>query len=241
MANSQLGLADRSVLLALMAVVEEVSNPDLYDRCGVRVDRGVRERLESLGYLTSRRTNAPGRPYTYELTDLGWRRCLAELDADAPPGAPKATRLLYPVLNLFGGFLRRSGLALVDVVDVDVDAAGATSPETPTSAPVSPTGASTVTDDRSPPCVTVSVPDRVRTGYEQLADGPGAWVSLTRLRAALADLSRHEVDSALRELDLRPGVSLIPEANQKTLSPDDRVAAIRVGGEDKHLISVERS
>jgi hypothetical protein len=68
---------------------------------------------------------------------------------------------------------------------------------------------------------------------------PGAWVSLTRLRDALSLLSRQEVDDALLRLDLQPATYLIPEANQKTLSAADREAAIHIGGEDKHLLSIE--
>ena len=36
-----------------------------------------------------------------------------------------------------------------------------------------------------------------------------------------------------------PGVSLIPEENQKVLTPDDRAAAVEIGDQDKHLIAIE--
>lgn len=71
-----------------------------------------------------------------------------------------------------------------------------------------------------------------------LAPERGAWVNLTRLRNALPYLTRTEIDAALREIDRQREADLIPEANQKTLSETDRANAIRIGGEDKHLISV---
>jgi hypothetical protein len=35
-------------------------------------------------------------------------------------------------------------------------------------------------------------------------------------------------------------INLIPESNQQTLTDADRESALRVGGENKHLISIER-
>jgi hypothetical protein len=36
-----------------------------------------------------------------------------------------------------------------------------------------------------------------------------------------------------------PGISLIPEENQKTLTDQDRAAAVAIGDQDKHLIAIE--
>lgn len=81
--------------------------------------------------------------------------------------------------------------------------------------------------------------DRIRRAYTDLSPRPGGWVSLTRLRAELADTDRADVDEALRALARTPGVSLIPEENQKVLTAADRDAAITIGPEDKHLIAIE--
>lgn len=64
-------------------------------------------------------------------------------------------------------------------------------------------------------------------------------MSLTRLRAALPDLSREQVDQVLHTLLADPGVFLIPESNQKALTPADLAAAVSVGGTDKHLLAIE--
>lgn len=87
----------------------------------------------------------------------------------------------------------------------------------------------------------VDVEERIRDAYAGLADAPGAWVRLSRVRERLADLSRDEVDAALRRLDRRPGVLLDPEVNRKTLSDADRAAAVTIGGDDKHVLAIERS
>ena len=81
--------------------------------------------------------------------------------------------------------------------------------------------------------------EALRTAYARLADRPGRWVSLTRLRSEVTDLPRKEVDAALISLYQQPGVSLIPEENQKTLTDADRAAAVRIGDQNKHLIAIE--
>ena len=58
------------------------------------------------------------------------------------------------------------------------------------------------------------------------------------LRDALADVSRDDLDTALRELDRARDVDLIPEENQKTLTPADRAAAVVVGVDHHHLLRI---
>ena len=80
---------------------------------------------------------------------------------------------------------------------------------------------------------------RVRESYSRLARHPGAWVGLARLRAELADVPRIALDATLTRMYRIPGVSLIPEENQKTLTAADRDAAVQIGDQDKHLIAIE--
>lgn len=84
-----------------------------------------------------------------------------------------------------------------------------------------------------------TVEDRIRHAYASLTPRPGGWVSLTRLRTELADTPRADVDDALHTLFRTPGVSLIPEENQKVLTAADRDAAVVIGDENKHLIAIE--
>lgn len=81
--------------------------------------------------------------------------------------------------------------------------------------------------------------DRIRDAYRALTARPGAWVALTTLRGHLDDLPRTAIDDALGELYRTGAISLIPEENQKVLTPADRAAALDVGDQAKHLISIE--
>ena len=81
--------------------------------------------------------------------------------------------------------------------------------------------------------------DRIRAAYSAVTARPGAWVALTTLRGHLDDLPRTDIDEALGELYRTGAVSLIPEENQKVLTPADRAAALAVGNQAKHLISIE--
>ncbi|WP_328611042.1 hypothetical protein OG943_18570 [Amycolatopsis sp. NBC_00345] len=86
--------------------------------------------------------------------------------------------------------------------------------------------------------VFVDLAELIRKGYHELADEPSAWVSLTDLRSMLGEAPREEVDQVLIALDGAKDVTLIPESNQKTLTAADRAAAVRIGGEDNHLIAM---
>ena len=47
------------------------------------------------------------------------------------------------------------------------------------------------------------------------------------------------MDAALAALFTAQRINLIPQSNQRALSDADRDAALRIGGECKHLISIE--
>jgi len=80
--------------------------------------------------------------------------------------------------------------------------------------------------------------DRIRAAYGRLTARPGGWVSLTRLRAELTD-PRDDVDAALAQLHRTPGVSVIPQEDQKVLTDADRASAVVIGDKPKHLIAME--
>ena len=47
------------------------------------------------------------------------------------------------------------------------------------------------------------------------------------------------MDSALAAMFTAQRINLIPQSNQRALSDADRESALRIGGENKHLISIE--
>ncbi|WP_111512593.1 hypothetical protein [Mycobacterium kyogaense] len=150
-----------------------------------------------------------GNRYVHELTDRGWRMCRELLDAPPPARATGPAKALQTILAGLGRYLETAHLSLADVF-------GETAP--PPDAP--------------------TVEDRIRAVYTELAPRPGGWVPLRRLRAEL-DVPRDAVDAALTTLHRTPGVSVIPEENQKQLTDEDRAAAVLIGDRPKHLIAIE--
>ena len=84
----------------------------------------------------------------------------------------------------------------------------------------------------------LAIDRQVRAAYAEVAPEPSTWVGLAALRNALNGESRGEVDQALHRLNRAADVNIIPESNQKMLTEEDRDAAIRIGGEDRHLIAI---
>lgn len=76
---------------------------------------------------------------------------------------------------------------------------------------------------------------QIRAVYAELAADTDAWISLTKIRQRLTG-TRTEQDAALRSMERKPDVALVPEANQKALTGQDRDAAVNIGEQDKHLI-----
>jgi hypothetical protein len=78
----------------------------------------------------------------------------------------------------------------------------------------------------------------VRAAYAEAAPGPGEWVGLADLRRRLAGVPREEVDAALDRMFGTPGVRLVPEDDQKSLTAQDRAAGVRIGAKDVHLLAI---
>lgn len=88
---------------------------------------------------------------------------------------------------------------------------------------------------------TESLEKSIRTAYFGLAAGPQDWVRLATLRPRLDGAARDEVDATLTTMTKTGTVHLVPDSNRKALTDADRAAAIRIGGEDKHLMAIEES
>lgn len=96
---------------------------------------------------------------------------------------------------------------------------------------------SAATSDTSAPAA-VPVETRVRAAYQKLAARPGDLVSLARLRDELPDVSRAELDAALLGMDRRRALQLEPDPHRIALSQRAKDAAIPLGGEDMHLLTM---
>ena len=210
---------ERAVLIVLMAESRPVANPELA-ALGPVLDKPGRDKLNALGLIESERVK--GR-YVHELTDRGWALCRDIVAAGPPPRSTGPAKTLYTVLGALGRYLQRSEASLAELF-WPAEASEAETPEAETR------------EAETPEAETLE--DRVRVAYARLAPRPGGWVRLAELRAALGD-ARGDVDTALTALSRTPGVSVIPEEDQKKLTPDDRAAAVMIGDRPKHLIAIE--
>jgi hypothetical protein len=207
-----LSTKERAALFVLLAEARELTNAEIEERVGFRLSGQARMHLNDLKLVESRKT---GRMYAHELTDAGWYRCTDELSANWGPAAKPMERALYTLLHAIGRYLDRSDRSLADLF-----------------APSRSTG------DEGPE--THSIEASIFAGYRELAGEPGDFIKLSQLRRELASIARDELDVTLDRLYQEQYINLIPQSNQRTLTAADRESALRIGGEDKHLISIEK-
>lgn len=210
----ELNGTEQAVLLVLMAEAGPVRNSDLAKKLGPALDKPTRERLIRLGLIE---TNTGVKPMEHLLLDRGAKTCARIIGADPPDKPSGQGKALYTVLRALRRYFDREDLAPGDVF-LPLDAS-------PPEGDPDPLG-----DD---------IEARVRAAYVRLAAYEGGWVDLVRLRAELPDVSRRDLDDALTQMYRVPGVSLVREDNQKTLTDDDHAAAVEIGNQPKHMIAIQ--
>lgn len=217
MSRDDLSVRDRAVLFALLAEARKVSNPELKDLIGFALVGEDRRRLNDRKLVESGKA---GRAFAHELSDKGWRWCAVELAAPPDGRGSSLERAHSLVFGVFARYLSASGLRLADIVSAAVPAA-------------SPASGGRDAGDAA------GVAGRVEDGYRSLAPAPGEFVKLRELRLRLAGIPRPDLDSALTRMFAAQRINLVPQENQQALTAADRESALRLGGEDKHLISIE--
>ena len=221
--NDQLSDDHISALFALMGAAREISNNELFERAGFRIDGKLRTTLNDSHLVTSSRQG--NKPFVHELTDAGWKRCQDEL-ANGPLKSSKyLAGAFHMVLGGIGRQLKREKRILANVFPQEETTA--------TEQPVPPTAVTPTAE----PVTDTTIADL----YRKLADKQGDWVRLAKLRPLLGEVARTEIDRVLREMSKARRAHLSPDPDRKSLTAEDRDAAIRIGGEDNHLIMVERS
>ncbi|MGW1059888.1 hypothetical protein [Micromonospora rubida] len=223
-----------NVLVVLMVEARKLTNSELRELAGFTLTGKDNEKLVKAGLVETDRSH---RPFSHELTDEGWR-VVRELHTGVPPKAGgSASRSLFTLLaNLHRGLdrLRVShGDFFKQTAGHPAPARLAAGSDEGQAVPLPATGTAP-----APIPAGGDVEERIRAAYRELAKAPGAWVGLADLRDRLGDADRAVVDDALRAMLRRDGVRIIPVANSKSLTARDRAAAVRIGEEDNHALSI---
>ncbi|WP_410578464.1 hypothetical protein [Amycolatopsis sp. lyj-108] len=209
--TDRLGQKQIAAMLVLMVIAREMSNPELDEMVGFTLDGKERRQLNDLDLVSSDRSKVlRGRPFVHELTEYGWAWCEEELSTEGVP-SPRTSlgSALYVLLGGLGRHLRRERLRLADLFMPEVQ------------------------------LTAEEIETRIRIAYRKLSQAPRDWVGLVDLRPMLGEASTVDVDAVLKELSRSGQVRLVPESNRKALTAAAHAAAVRIGGEDNHLLSIE--
>lgn len=219
MHDDELSARERAALFALLAAAGKLSNSELEARIGMRLNGRERRKLNDLKLVESGRA---GREFVHELSDGGWRWCADELAAGLAGRGTILERSLSLVLGMFERYTTAARLSLADVATLDVKAP--------------PRGRHKRRDAAEGDG---DLTARVMAAYTAITPGPGEFVKLRELREHLADIPGPALDGTLASMFTARRVNLIPQSDQQALTTADRQAALRLGGEHKHLISIE--
>lgn len=121
--------------------------------------------------------------------------------------------------------------------DLPSDDAPADLPDSPDPSP-DPNGDGAGDGDTASPPLRPATPEGARDAYWDLASERSERVRIAELRKRMGG-TRAEQDEALRGLAADDDVLLRAEVNQQNLTPEDRAAAIRLGGDDRHRMQID--
>jgi hypothetical protein len=216
--HDELSARERAVLFTLLASARKVSNAELEALIGIRLEGKDRRHLNDLKLVESEK---PGRMFVHELSDAGWRWCADELAAGHEGRGTSLERSLYLALGMFERYMTAARLSLADVASLDLKAR--------------PAGRHKRRDTAEGDG---DLTARVIAAYRASAPEPGEFVKLRELRERLSEIPRSALDGALAAMFTARRINLVPQSNQQALTEADREAALRLGGEHKHLISL---
>jgi hypothetical protein len=203
---------DYAYLIILKIEGYEITNSELSKKYDVRLISPDYEKLNALGYVVSQTDR---RPYKHVLTKEGEKFLdgplvvvRSEPEAKAEAKAGKRAAKEKPLWAALAA-LHNDHLSPTD--------------------PAVEKGADTPKQ---------GLGDRIRAAYATLADGPGDWVNLSKVRPLLGDVPKVDLDKAFRQLLDAPDVRIEPEPNRHRIDRAEREAAVRIGGEDRHKLAI---
>lgn len=83
----------------------------------------------------------------------------------------------------------------------------------------------------------LGVEQQIQQAYQDLRFGPLGWADISALRDRL-NIDRAKLDSVLRQLADARIIDLLPEENQKRLTPKQRADTLRYGNEDQSAFRI---
>lgn len=173
------------------------------------LDKASRDKLERLGLATVRKEN--GRIYL-DLTDQAWKEWVTWFDGEVPERSGAPAGALYALLGVVKRHLDRTNIPVSELF----------APE-----------------ERPAPMPAAEIEARVRAAYASLTREGGGWVGLADLRERLGGIDRTEVDAVLVAMNRTRPVRIVPESNQKALTQRERDAAVIIGNQRRHTITIE--
>jgi hypothetical protein len=218
MADKTLTSMQRGALLLLLAKAGKVDNSDLRANHGLSIDGDLHKYLLGEGLAISDKNSKQA--YIHTLTPAGIERAQDEMNADfAVEGT--TPKIAAVALKIIVGFIAERYPHPIDFF----------------------TNVRTGLPPAEPPTTNIAsdpagdLEDRIRSAYRSSAHHPRQAVLLSRLRPLVRG-TRQDVDDALIRMYRARLVNLMPEENQKNLKPADLEAAIDVGGQIKHKLSI---
>lgn len=224
-------------LIVLMAVGRELTNPQLKELAGFSLTGKERRTLNELKLVESRKE---GRALVHRLTEDGWLAGREVLATPRPPRAGSFGGALFALLAGIAAGLDRHALSPAQFFDPRQSGRIAPPDLNPQADHISVASPFADADASTDATAGGDSPESaIRAAYAKLAAVPGDWIGLAALRAELGTLSRADVDQALKSLIKQRDVRIIPVANLKSLTQEDRDAGIRIGGQDRHALAIE--
>lgn len=202
-------------LITLMAEARELSNNDMEEIANFRLKGDEWKTLKDCGLIDVHKI---GQVLAFQLTESGWRYCKQLHDAAVNVGNSTAARSIFVLLAGLHRSLDRLRVSHADFFKQSAEAA-----------PIEDAVRSSSHD----------VESRIRAVYQDLVREPGQWLGLADLRDHLTGLDPAAVNDTLRAMAQMKGVRIIPIANSKGLNARDRQAALRMGGEEHHALSID--
>jgi hypothetical protein len=205
---AELSSVDYSFLAILQSEEREISNTEMEQKYGFRLVARPLQRLLAAEYIY---TDKEHTPYRHIITKAGIKALATQWGMDDDHVGKGERRTLRDRQHWAGMVALQNLLAR-------------------SGAPSGP-GAPTIEKP-------ADLDGRIREAYGKLASTPGAWVDLTALRGQLADVPKADLDRALKDLLRDDDVRLEPEPFGHRVGPEERRAAVHIGGEDRHKLAI---